>query len=157
MLSGASKTVAIANSQGSKVDFDTSKEAWKRRVTYFAIHLRSRRRRFFFVKSLRKFCRKFAESCKEYVHCVRKGCGKFAEISRKFANIFCNDHFPNDPMSELLTYCSPPLKHSPTLYINLLFAALLGSLCRDHHLVLSSEHHETRPICRVCKDGSLSR
>ena len=32
-------------------------------------------------------------------NCVRKGCGNSAEILRK---IFCNDPFPNDPISELL-------------------------------------------------------
>ena len=32
---------------------------------------------------------------------MRKFCGKFAEISRRLRKIFCNDPFPNDPISEL--------------------------------------------------------
>ena len=34
---------------------------------------------------------------------VRKFCGKFAEILGNLQKIFCDDPFPNDPMSELLT------------------------------------------------------
>ena len=38
---------------------------------------------------------------------VRKFCGEFAEISQKFVEnlrkMFCNDPFPNNPISELLT------------------------------------------------------
>ena len=48
---------------------------------------------------LRKFCRKFAETCKNAVYCVRKECGNSAENQRKY---FCNNPFPNDPISELL-------------------------------------------------------
>ena len=58
------------------------------------------------AESLRKFCGNFAEICKKYVSLrqerVRKFCGKFAEISRGLRKIFCNDPFPNDPISELL-------------------------------------------------------
>ena len=57
------------------------------------------------AESLRKFCGDFAEICKKYVPLrqerVRKFCGKFAEISRRLRKIFCNDPFPNDPISEL--------------------------------------------------------
>ena len=35
---------------------------------------------------------------------LRKASGKGAEISRKFAEFFCNDPFPNDPISELLNW-----------------------------------------------------
>ena len=56
--------------------------------------------------SLRKVCGNSAEICKKYVSLrqerVRKFCGKFAEISRRLRKIFCNDPFPNDPISELL-------------------------------------------------------
>ena len=59
-----------------------------------------------FAESLRKFCGKFAEIFKKYAlvrqERARKFCGKlrnFAEILRKS---FCNDPFPNDPISELL-------------------------------------------------------
>ena len=58
------------------------------------------------AESLRKFCGNFAEICREYVSLhqerVRKFCGKFAEISRRLRKIFCNDPFPNDPISKLL-------------------------------------------------------
>ena len=58
---------------------------------------------------LRKVCGNsaeiLAEICKKYVSLrqerVRKFCGKFAEISRRLRKIFCNDPFPNDPISEL--------------------------------------------------------
>ena len=57
--------------------------------------------------SLRKVCGNSAEILRkvrgQYVllcqERVRKFCGKFAEISRKF---FCNDPFPNDPISVVL-------------------------------------------------------
>ena len=53
---------------------------------------------------LRKLCGKFAEICKE-MHLIAPGKG--AEILRKFRGnlrkIFCNDPFPNDPISELLS------------------------------------------------------
>ena len=53
-----------------------------------------------FAESLRKFCGKFAEICKEMSVIAP---GKGAEILRKFRgnvrNIFCNDPFPNDPIS----------------------------------------------------------
>ena len=56
-----------------------------------------------FAESLRKFCGKFAET---RFYCARKGCGNSAESLRKFRGnlrkIFCNDPFPNDPISELL-------------------------------------------------------
>ena len=56
----------------------------------------------FFAESLRKFCGKFAEN---YVllrqERARKFCGKFAEIRGNLRKIFCNDPFPNDPISEL--------------------------------------------------------
>ena len=56
-----------------------------------------------FAESLRKFCGKFAETT---FHCARKGCGNSAESLRKFRGnlrkLFCNDPFPNDPISELL-------------------------------------------------------
>ena len=53
-----------------------------------------------FAASLRKFCGKFAETT---FYCARKGCGNSAEILRK---IFCNDPFPNNPISELLSLFS---------------------------------------------------
>ena len=57
-----------------------------------------------FAEILRKFCGKFAETT---FYCARKGCGNSAESLRKFRRnlrkIFCNDPFPNDPISELLT------------------------------------------------------
>ena len=67
---------------------------------------------FFGGKFWRKFCGKF---CGNNVllppERVRKFCGKFAEISRKFAeNFSCNDPFPNDPISELLTHTASLLK-----------------------------------------------
>ena len=34
---------------------------------------------------------------------ARKFCGKFAEIRVNLRKLFCNDPFPNDPVSELLT------------------------------------------------------
>ena len=42
------------------------------------------------MESLRKFCGKFAEICKEMrvIAALGKGCGKFAEMSRKFAETF---------------------------------------------------------------------
>ena len=56
-----------------------------------------------FAESLRKFCGKFAETT---FYCARKGCGISAESLRKFRGnlrkFFCNDPFPNDPISELL-------------------------------------------------------
>ena len=52
---------------------------------------------------MQNFCGKFAETT---FHCARKGCGNSAESLQKFRgnlrNIFCNDPFPNDPISELL-------------------------------------------------------
>ena len=51
---------------------------------------------------LRKVCGKFAETT---FYCARKGCGNSAESLRKFRGnlrkLFCNDPFPNDPISEL--------------------------------------------------------
>ena len=47
--------------------------------------------------------RKFPENM---FYCVRKGCGNSAESLREFREnlrtIFCNDPFPNDPISALL-------------------------------------------------------
>ena len=68
----------------------------------------------FFAESLRKFCRKFAELCREIrsiapgkgAEILRKVCRNFAEILR---NIFCNDPSPNDPISELLI-CAQTLR-----------------------------------------------
>ena len=60
----------------------------------------------FFAESLRKFCGKFAEICRKYVllrqERVRKFCGKLRKFRGKLRKIFCNDPFPNDPISELL-------------------------------------------------------
>ena len=54
----------------------------------------------FFAESLRKFCGKFAEICKEMRFIVP---GKGAEILRKVRGnlwkFFWNDPFPNDPIS----------------------------------------------------------
>ena len=59
-----------------------------------------------FAESLRKFCGKFAEICRKYVllrqERVRKFCGKLRKFRGKLRKIFCNDPFPNDPISELL-------------------------------------------------------
>ena len=55
---------------------------------------------------LRKVHGKFAEICKRYVllrqERVRKFCGKLRKSCRNLRKCFCNDPFPNDPMSELL-------------------------------------------------------
>ena len=57
-----------------------------------------------FAESFWKFCGKFAEICQK-MRSVASGKGaeilrKAAEISRKFTrNIFCNDPFPNDPIT----------------------------------------------------------
>ena len=61
---------------------------------------------FFFFGSLRKFCGKFAEMCRTYLF-IASGKGveilwKAADISQKFAEMFCNGAFPNDPISEWL-------------------------------------------------------
>ena len=56
-----------------------------------------------FAESLRKFCGKFAEICKEMRFIAP---GKGAEIPRKvrgnLRKIFCNDPFPNDPIPPFL-------------------------------------------------------
>ena len=61
---------------------------------------------------LRKVCGNSAENLRKFAkntfYCVRKGCGNSAESLRKFRGnlrkIFCNDPFPNDPISELLKF-----------------------------------------------------
>ena len=60
------------------------------------------------AENLRKFCRKYVSLRQER---VRKFCGKFADISRRLRKIFCNDPFPNDPISELLI--KAPTRNSP--------------------------------------------
>ena len=41
---------------------------------------------------------------KSTLYCVRKGCGNSVESLRKFrGKMFCNDPFPKDPISELLS------------------------------------------------------
>ena len=62
-----------------------------------------------FAESLRKFCGNSAESSQRTTfYCARKGCGNSAESLRKFhgnlRKIFCNDPFPNDPISVLLRW-----------------------------------------------------
>ena len=56
-----------------------------------------------FAESLRKFCRHSAENLQKF-----RFNASSAESLRKFRgnlqNIFCNDPFPNDPISELLTF-----------------------------------------------------
>ena len=75
-------------------------------VQMSTVNLWGRQRRGFcgkFAEILRKFCGKFADTTS---YCARKGCGNSAESLRKFRRnsrkIFCNDPFPNDPISELL-------------------------------------------------------
>ena len=59
---------------------------------------------------LRKVCGSSAENSRKFAkntfYCVRKGCRNSAESLRKFRGnlqkFFCNDPFPNDPISELL-------------------------------------------------------
>ena len=52
------------------------------------------------AENSRKFAKKYFSLRQER---VRKFCGKFEEILRNLQNFFCNDPFPNDPISELLT------------------------------------------------------
>ena len=57
--------------------------------------------------SLQKVCRNSAEKQKNVLlrqERVQKFCGKFAEFHENLRNIVCNDPFPNDPTSELLSY-----------------------------------------------------
>ena len=63
-----------------------------------------------FAASLQKFCRKFAEICtkkKKNVSLrqerVRKFCGKLQKCRGNVQIFFCNDPFPSDPISELLS------------------------------------------------------
>ena len=55
---------------------------------------------------LRKVCGNSAESSRKFdkntFRCVRKVCRNSAESCGNLRNIFWNDPFPNDPMSELL-------------------------------------------------------
>ena len=55
--------------------------------------------------SLRKVCGNSAESLLKFAthtfYCVRKGCGNSA-VRGNLRKIFCNDPFPNDPISEML-------------------------------------------------------
>ena len=57
---------------------------------------------------LRKVCGNSVQLSQKYVllrhERVRKFCVKFVEVSRKFAESFCNDPFPNSPISELLRW-----------------------------------------------------
>ena len=59
-----------------------------------------------FAESLRKFCGKLRKFYQKYVllrqERVRKFCGKLQTFRGNLQKIFCNDPFPNDPMSELL-------------------------------------------------------
>ena len=68
-----------------------------------------------FAESLRKFCGKFADNT---FYCARKGCGNSAESLRKFhgnlRKMFCNDPFPNDPISVVLKKVNILRNESPS-------------------------------------------
>ena len=71
-----------------------------------AVHLWSRLRRGVFAEKLVEIPQKSCGNLQKYTllhqEIVRKFCGMFVEMPRKCSNkCFCNDPFPNDPISEL--------------------------------------------------------
>ena len=78
--------------------------SWNQRITYGVVSEGFFLRKCFFVW---KFCGVFAEiATKKTFYCIRKECGNseksLQKFLGKFLTNFCNDAFPNDPISELL-------------------------------------------------------